>query len=104
MTGSRKKSARLKLKGGCTIYEISDLDKKISELLRRAPAVTLDLSSVERVDASFLQLLVSAQAEAERSQICLTLSNPADNVRALIESLYFHPLIDARVYPSDAGE
>lgn len=112
MTDSKQKSAYLKFKGECTIYEIADLCEKLSELLCKAPMVTLDLSLVERVDVSFLQMLVSAKIEAGVTQTRLILSNPAENVRLLIESLYFHhlidspvkSLIDSPVKSSDAGE
>ncbi len=89
MTASEQKTAQLKPKGECGIYEISDLCKTLSELLRKAPSVTLDLSSVDRVDASFLQLLVAMQAEADRTETRLTLKNPSENVTDLIAALHF---------------
>ncbi len=91
MAAPKQKTARLKLKGDCSIYEAFDLRVKLLELLQKAPVVTLDLSAVERVDGSFLQLLVAAQAEAEHTDTKLILQNPAEHVVALIDALRFHP-------------
>ena len=91
MAAPKQKTARLKLKGDCSIYEAFDLRVKLQELLQKAPVVTLDLSAVERVDAAFLQLLVAAQAEAEHADTRLILQNPAEHVVALIDALRFHP-------------
>lgn len=87
MNISENNSVRLDLKGDCTIYEISDLYIKIRDLVKVSPHVTVDLTEVEKVDASFIQLLVAAQLEAKRNKIKLVFSGVSDTVRSMAESI-----------------
>lgn len=63
MNAQTKKSANLKLVNECTIYEASQLHKKLLEMLQEEDDVTIDISAAENMDASFLQLLISARIE-----------------------------------------
>lgn len=103
MTEPTQDFAQLTLTGDCTIYEVADLSLQLGELLRQAPSITLDLASVERVDASFLQLLVALHKEADRTSTQLHLRNPTDDVKVLIESLHVDLPLELPAGSADAG-
>lgn len=48
----------------CTIYHAATLHDKLQSLFNKARVVTLDMSSVEVIDASIIQLLVATYQEA----------------------------------------
>lgn len=87
MNFSGQNSVRLELKGDCTIYEISVLYEKLSEQFENGTSISLDLLSVEKVDASFLQLLACAQLEANRNELKLEISGLSDVVNKFAENI-----------------
>jgi len=98
MMDYKQKSAQLKLNGDCSIYEICDLYKKLSEQLQAASVITIDLSSVERLDASFLQLLVFVQLEAKRNKTKLEIKGVSGRINEHAAHIYCHILSDNTDY------
>jgi anti-anti-sigma regulatory factor len=58
----------LKLEGSQTIFEVADLHRRLVQLLNTPPPWRVDLSDVDYIDTSCLQLLLVArlQSDAER--------------------------------------
>lgn len=88
MSKPKQKTAQWKLKGDCSIYESTEIHKKLQTMLHTAATVTLDLSAVEKLDASFVQLLIAAKKQAFKHDVQLRINKPTEAVRSLVEALH----------------
>lgn len=88
MNKPKQKTAQWKLKNDCSIYEVSEMHQKLQTLLQKATTTTLDLSAVEHVDASFLQLLIAAHNEALNNEAQLRVKDPSECLIDLADKTY----------------
>ena len=72
----------LKLSGRLTTPTSDDTHRAMQKALERRGKLVLDCSEASEVDVSFLQLLVAAQREAERSHKTIAFSAPPQGVLA----------------------
>ncbi len=86
---SKKKTdiPTIAFEGHCTIYEASDHSNELTGVMQNGSAVSLDLSGVDEVDSSFMQLVLCAQREAERNETSFEILEPSDAVKKLAEQL-----------------
>ncbi len=73
MDTPKKRAKCLRFTGDCSIYEVDSLKLKLLDALDKNQKINLRLTKIERVDASFIQLLLSAKAEAQSRNISLNL-------------------------------
>lgn len=85
-----QKTASVKFTKDCTIYEISDMYKKISDAFKKAPKVKLDCSKIEIIDSSFIQLLIATELESKRNNIELEIYGDFNLINDFSESIYCH--------------
>jgi anti-anti-sigma regulatory factor len=67
----------LNFSGAMTLRAIADPHAALVQALTAGTDVTLDLSDVEEVDLSFIQLILSATRTAAERGLSVTLSAPA---------------------------
>jgi len=92
---TKRSAGRVALKGDATIAAASDIHAQLTDALHDGVAVTVDISGVERVDLSFVQLLIAATRSARRSGAELSISGNADMlVRATGGSRDLDALLD----------
>ena len=77
--------AALKLHGDCTIYEIADLKETLVEYFNDSEQLDVDLAAVEKVDASFMQLLMSLKKSAEAAEKELSFINVSKDLAEVVE-------------------
>lgn len=95
MNNPKQKTTQWKLKGDCSIYEVSDHHKKIQKMFDKAETVSLDLSDIGRLDASFVQLLIAAKKQALKDDVQLRIIRPVETVSSLVEVIHCqHVLFD----------
>lgn len=104
MSKYSQKSTKLKFSEDCTIYNAVDHYQKIVKAIHRAPIVKLDLSRVENVDSSFVQLLVCAHLEAERNKTKLEVTANSAVVDDLAALIYCQPLLTGSGNATASGE
>lgn len=75
---TKRSAGRVDLKGDATIAAASEIHAQLTDALHDGAAVTVDISGVERMDLSFVQLLISATRSARRSGTKLSVSGDAD--------------------------
>jgi len=95
----QNESALMKLTASCTIYEIAELYKNLSECLWTSAVLKIDLSAVEQVDASCIQLLLAAQLEASRHNSKLEIEADSEAVRKFAAQIYC-PVVSAEANDS----
>ena len=78
----------LSLSGDCTIYEISEIHQQVLQAWKKKKGLTLDLSEVADIDASFMQLLLSCRQSAQQQQQLFELKNIPQQLSEKLESLY----------------
>lgn len=85
----------IKLNGDCSIYEISSIHQQVMKSWKGKSALTLDLSRVSEIDASFIQLLMSCKQTAEQEKQSFELLNASDKltqtIDAMFSSVFFNP-------------
>lgn len=74
--------------GPCGIARIAELHRLLVEALRH-DRIELDLSGVENVDTTFIQLLVSASATTSRRDRAFRLTGVPDDVAASFQRAGF---------------
>lgn len=93
MSTYKQKITTLKFANDCTIYNAVNYYQKILKATYKAPVVKLDMSKVENVDSSFVQLLVCAQLNANRNGSRLEITANASVVDNLATLIYCQPLL-----------
>ena len=93
MNDDSQKSTTLKFAADCTIYEAAEHYQKVIDAINEASIVELDLSDVENVDSSFIQLLVSMQLEAKRNETKLEVKADSEAVNDLAAHIYCQDLL-----------
>ncbi|SHN45360.1 STAS domain-containing protein [Cryptosporangium aurantiacum] len=76
---------RLELNDELTIVTAADTVQRLRPYLAGGAELELDLSGVTDIDTAGLQLLLVARREAERLGTSVTLADPSDVVRNLLE-------------------
>jgi len=99
-TGDR---GRLEFCGNATTRTVETLRAQLVDALQQHDALELDCTQLDAVDASFVQLLLSARKSAERQGKMLALARPAAG--ALLDALMRGGFVSSRGSPSshDAG-
>jgi len=77
----------LKLAGELSIYEAERLRQTLAEALETASNLTLDLSEVEKCDASAIQILYSARITADQSSKFIEIREASRPVLETCEAL-----------------
>jgi ABC-type transporter Mla MlaB component len=76
--GAARKTAgrkpRVALPVDCMLAEAENLKLRLSRVLRNASAVTLDVSSVQRIDSACMQLLAAFVRDRAASQLAVGVS------------------------------
>ena len=88
MPASKQKTAQWKIKGPCTIYEAEAIQEKLTVLLNKAESVNLDITNVEDLDASFIQLLVASHKQAKIKNVKLNVVGNAEIFTKFVEGAY----------------
>lgn len=88
MSTPAQKTIELDIGNDCTIYQAADLHEKLTSLLNKESSINIDISSIQQIDASFLQLLVAAHKQAEQQDRQLTVSGESDTVNKWVNQLY----------------
>ncbi|WP_447983462.1 STAS domain-containing protein [Nitrospira sp. Nam74] len=65
MTRRKSEGQCLKLEGSQTVFEAAELHRRLIELLRTPPPWRVDLSDVDYIDTSCLQLLLAARLQSD---------------------------------------
>lgn len=74
--------------GNCTIYEAQQLSETLQQILQSNVSVSIDISAIEQVDASFLQLLIAARSEAAARGVQLRVEGSAPAVERLAQNIH----------------
>ena len=70
-----------------TIYEVEDLHKKLLEYSQKMKSdLTLDLSSVQKIDMTAVQLLLSTQKTCKEQLIPFSLVNVSQNLKYTLKA------------------
>lgn len=70
-----------------TIYEVEDLHKELLEYSQKMKSdLTLDLSSVQKIDMTAIQLLLATQKTCKEQLVPFSLVNVSDNLRYTLKS------------------
>ncbi|MBF0265632.1 MAG: STAS domain-containing protein [Gammaproteobacteria bacterium] len=84
------KQQTIKLGAECTIYEVLEKHHQIIEQWKDlGQSFTIDMSSVEEIDNSFVQLLLSCKKTAITNNSDCELINIPDSIKEYIESAYY---------------
>jgi len=62
---------RIKIEGNGTVENAKKISTSFKEALTSVSSITLDLQALQKIDVSFLQLLVSLDKECSRQKISL---------------------------------
>jgi anti-anti-sigma factor len=68
-----------------SIFKVEELHKKLLEKISNSSAINIDLSEVEKIELSAIQLFLSLQKSCKEKGIKLTFSNINENVLQNIE-------------------
>ncbi len=77
--------ARVAIEGEMNIYRAAELKKTLIDGLEASPAIDVDLSEVEEMDTSGIQLLVLARMEAARLKKQMKITAASSAACTLIE-------------------
>ncbi len=72
----------------CTIYDATELQQQISDILEKKQAIDFDLSAVVCLDAAIVQLLISTKIELEASNLTFSISALSNNAQAYISAIH----------------
>lgn len=97
MSVARQKKTQWKLGRECTIYEAAEIREKLLSLISKAEVVNLNLSLVESVDSSFMQILVAAHKQARSSDSVLKFSAISDAVQDFAEAVHCRAALDGDI-------
>jgi anti-sigma B factor antagonist len=78
------KSKILKLQGDFTIYAAADSKSELLAAVRDNPALHMDMTAVEEIDTSGVQLLLLMQREAKKTGHQLEITAASDAVKEVI--------------------
>ena len=81
------------LSGDCSIYEISSVHQQVMERWKGKSPLALDLSKVNDIDASFIQLLMSCKQTAEHKKQSLEIVNAPDELAHMIDALFISDIL-----------
>lgn len=88
MKSRGKKNACILWKGTVGIEQALTLSKEILSVFESYKSVTLNLSGVEDMDISGIQILLAAVKEAEDKHIPFTITGPVpENIQAILKSV-----------------
>jgi len=90
MTKTENEGKSLTLTGDCSIYEASELCDAFKTALSNTSSLMLDMSGIERVDASFLQILLSLKLEAEKHNVSINFGVIPEMLSSLANGLNCH--------------
>lgn len=90
MTKRNQKVKTLKFSNDCTMVSISENYQEMMEAIRDSKNLKLDLTNVEQVDASFIQLLITAQIEAKRTETNLEVDGDSRIVNEFATHVFCH--------------
>lgn len=90
MTIYNQKTKTLKFSDNCTMASVSENYQKLMEAIRDSKSLKLDLTNVEQADASFIQLLLTAQIEAKRTETNLEVNGNSRIVNELATHIFCH--------------
>lgn len=85
----------IQLSGECTIYEIAQIHQKIHDNWQANTNLSLDVSAVTEVDASFIQLLASCKKMALDKNQLFELLNPSDAVSNKMTAMFMNDYFDS---------
>jgi len=77
----------LKLKGALTIYSVAEARKEIPARMAKLKALVLDLSGIEEMDTSGVQLLLWLKRDATKRGSALALINHSPAVLEVLDLL-----------------
>ncbi|RDH85691.1 MAG: hypothetical protein DIZ80_01830 [endosymbiont of Galathealinum brachiosum] len=77
----------------CTVYQVSQLENEISNLMLLKKPMIFDLSKVEEFDASFIQLLLAAQLQAKKDNLQLSVEGASEALIELVNGIYCQPAL-----------
>ena len=97
MSSRPQQTATFTLDADCTIYQAADLHEKLGRLLNTECSISIDVSAIEQMDASCLQLLLAAQQEARQKNCPLTLSGESDTLKNWSRQLYCEAALDGNL-------
>jgi anti-anti-sigma regulatory factor len=85
----------IQLSGECNIYEIAQIHQKIHDNWQANTNLSLDVSAVTEVDASFIQLLASCKKMALDKNQSFELLNPSDAVSNKMTAMFMNDYFDS---------
>jgi len=85
----------IQLDDECSIYEIAQIHQKIHDSWQAKTDLTLDVSAVSSVDASFIQLIASCKKMAMDKNLSFKLLNPSETVSNKIDAMFMNAYIDS---------
>ena len=89
---------KIKIDGIVTIEHAEKISTSIKDSLESAKSILLDLKGVQKVDVSFLQLLVSLDIECSRQNIMLAVESEGipERIISTVEQLGFSHCSEVR--------
>ena len=90
MNKSSQQLRTVKFSTNCTMDTASADYEKVMDAIHHFHNVKLDLTDITKVDASFIQLLVTAQLEAKRYEAKLEIIGNSDIVNELATHIFCH--------------
>ena len=70
-----------------TIYEVEDLHKKLLKYLNKADGeLVLDLSLIQKIDMTAIQILLSTQKSCQEKSLTFSLINLSDELKQTLKS------------------
>lgn len=78
---------RINLEKNCDISKVEKLHEQLEALLQSSSGVAIDASSVERIDTSTLQLLVSFVTTMEKHHLVVAVERPSDYLKDTVKMM-----------------
>lgn len=97
MSTEELKITKYEFGSACTIYEAAQLQQTLEELLQKDFVVELDVSAVESVDASFIQLLASSHIQAVNKGIELKITGHSEPLSEFAEKIHCREVLNSDV-------
>lgn len=97
MISEEKKLTKLNVGNKCTIYEVAQMHQTFEDVLQKDFVVELDVSSVEVVDASFIQLLASAHIQAANNGVELKITGQSTLLTEFTNNIYCPEVLNSDV-------
>jgi anti-anti-sigma regulatory factor len=88
MTQSINSRQKFIMNDECTIYEVAELQQQIFTIIETNKSIDFDLSGVSRLDASVVQLLLSAKIELELRNLSMSISALSQEAKRVISKTY----------------